>query len=286
MRTWPGPGSGAGPPHRPGWPGDRMGEGGSHRLDPMMEDLRDKVALVPAAGAPPPAARWPRPGPSRLADLDEDGAGARRARRALRRGRRPDLMPTRPWSSAPELAGHRRRLPRAGVATGCGVGEDFDPSRTAARWAPTSTGSCQSTPCSGPAQRGGGAIVATASLVIDRRARPALRRQQHASRRPRAVAGPALAGGGSASTPCARVSLSHAGADPRRPDQGGLHIIPPDVADVVVGLWPGDMAGECWFVQPGRTAPSGSGACPARAWSRRHDRLRRAEQARGHGGPA
>jgi len=36
--------------------------------------------------------------------------------------------------------------------------------------------------------------------------------------------------------------------------QDGVAIIPAeDVASVVVGLFAGDMAGECWFVQPGRT---------------------------------
>jgi len=41
-------------------------------------------------------------------------------------------------------------------------------------------------------------------------------------------------------------------------ERAGFRIIPAqDVAAVVLGLLEGDMTGERWFVQPGRTGPFG-----------------------------
>jgi hypothetical protein len=51
-----------------------------------------------------------------------------------------------------------------------------------------------------------------------------------------------------------RVALAMVAPFRHELNKEGFTIIPAeDVADVVVTLFAGDMAGECWFIQPGRT---------------------------------
>ena len=148
----------------------------------------------------------------------------------------------------------------AGVATGFGVGDEFDVERYRRVMGINLDGVVYGTHAVLPAlkARGGGAIVATASLAglasipFD----PIYAANKHG------VVGfvrglaPALEGEG------IRVN----GVCPGFAESGltkgleegiaafGVPIMPAsDVAAVVQGLFEGDMTGECWFVQPGRT---------------------------------
>jgi NAD(P)-dependent dehydrogenase (short-subunit alcohol dehydrogenase family) len=147
----------------------------------------------------------------------------------------------------------------AGVATGCGVGEDFDLARYRRAMGANLDGVVFGTHAVLPAlrARGGGAIVATASLAglaavpLD----PLYAANKHAVVGLARSLGPALA------RENVRFNAVCPGfAESRIIDhlrdmlsEQELPIIPAEVvADTVLRIVTGDGAGECWFVQAGR----------------------------------
>lgn len=149
----------------------------------------------------------------------------------------------------------------AGVATGCGVGEDFDLERYRRAMGANLDGVVFGVHSVLPAMqaRGGGAIVATASLggLTAMPFEPIYSANKHAVVGLTRSLGPTLAAAG------VRINALCPGfADSRIVDdirgllaERGLPLIPAEVvADTVLRILAGDGVGECWFVQPGRTA--------------------------------
>ncbi|ANP56861.1 dehydrogenase [Streptomyces griseochromogenes] len=149
----------------------------------------------------------------------------------------------------------------AGVATGCGVGEDFAPARYRRAMGANLDGVVFGTHAVLPAlrARGGGAIVATASLAglaavpLD----PLYAANKHAVVGLTRSLGPALA------PENVRFNAICPGfAESRIIDhlrgmlsEQGLPVIPAEaVADTVLRILTGDGTGECWFIQAGREA--------------------------------
>jgi NAD(P)-dependent dehydrogenase (short-subunit alcohol dehydrogenase family) len=148
----------------------------------------------------------------------------------------------------------------AGVITGCGIGPDFELDRYRRAMGVNLDGVVFGLHAVLPAlrARGGGAIVATASLAgltgvpLD----PIYAANKHAVVGMVRSLGPALVAEnirvnavcpGFSESPMVDTVRDALAAE-------GLPIIPAeDVAAVVLTLAAGDMAGECWFVQPGRT---------------------------------
>jgi NAD(P)-dependent dehydrogenase (short-subunit alcohol dehydrogenase family) len=149
----------------------------------------------------------------------------------------------------------------AGVTSGCGVGEDFDPARYRRAMGVNLDGVVFGTHAALSAleARGGGAIVATASLAgltgvpFD----PIYAANKHGVVGLARSLGPALLDRGIRfNAVCPGFSESTM-IDPIRDQlaQEGIPVIPPEaVADAVLRLFAGDMTGECWFVQAGREA--------------------------------
>lgn len=147
----------------------------------------------------------------------------------------------------------------AGVATGCGVGEDFDLALYRRAMGANLDGVVFGTHAVIPAlkARGGGSIVMTASLAgltavpFD----PLYAANKHA------VVGLARSLGLGLPYDGIRVNAICPGfaeskiVDPIRDAlaEAGVTLIPAEtVADAVYELVTGDMSGECWFIQPGR----------------------------------
>ncbi|CAL9658345.1 3-phenylpropionate-dihydrodiol_cinnamic acid-dihydrodiol dehydrogenase [Streptomyces sp. enrichment culture] len=147
----------------------------------------------------------------------------------------------------------------AGVATGCGIGEDFDPARYRRAMGANLDGVVFGTHAVLPAlrARGGGAIVATASLAglaavpLD----PLYAANKHAVVGLARSLGPALAPHN------VRFNAVCPGfAESRIIDhlrdmlsEQEMPIIPAEaVADTVLRIVTGDGTGECWFIQAGR----------------------------------
>ncbi|MET9452802.1 SDR family oxidoreductase [Streptomyces cinerochromogenes] len=147
----------------------------------------------------------------------------------------------------------------AGVATGCGVGDDFDPARYRRAMGANLDGVVFGTHAVLPAlrARGGGSIVATASLAglaavpFD----PLYAANKHAVVGLARSLGPALAPDN------VRFNAVCPGfAESRIIDhlrgmlsEQGLPVIPAElVADTVLRIVTGDATGECWFIQAGR----------------------------------
>lgn len=150
-------------------------------------------------------------------------------------------------------------LLNAGVATGCGVGDDFDPARYRRAMGANLDGVVYGTHAVLPAlrARGGGAIVATSSLAglaavpLD----PLYAANKHAVVGLARSLGPALASDNVRfNAVCPGFAESRI-IDPLRDmlsDQG-MPVIPAElVADTVLQIITGDGTGECWFVQAGR----------------------------------
>jgi len=149
----------------------------------------------------------------------------------------------------------------AGVASGCGVGDDFDLSLYRRAMGANLDGVVFGTHAVIPAlrARGGGAVVATASLAgltampLD----PLYAANKHAVVGLARALGPALAGEGIRfNAVCPGYAESRI-IEPIREALGeqGIPIIPAEaVAEAVLRLLAGEMTGECWFVQPGREA--------------------------------
>ncbi|MFF4547675.1 SDR family NAD(P)-dependent oxidoreductase [Streptomyces sp. NPDC001406] len=150
-------------------------------------------------------------------------------------------------------------LLNAGVATGCGVGEDFDPARYRRAMGANLDGVVFGTHAVLPAlrARGGGSIVATASLAglaavpLD----PLYAANKHAVVGLARSLGPALAPDSVRfNAVCPGFAESRI-IDPLRDmlSEQGLPVIPAQVvADTVLRIVTGDGTGECWFIQAGR----------------------------------
>ncbi|MEU7062108.1 SDR family NAD(P)-dependent oxidoreductase [Streptomyces sp. NPDC046197] len=150
-------------------------------------------------------------------------------------------------------------LLNAGVATGCGVGDDFDPARYRRAMGANLDGVVYGTHAVLPAlrARGGGAIVATASLAglaavpLD----PLYAANKHAVVGLARSLGPALAQDNVRfNAVCPGFAESRI-IDPLRDmlSGQGLPVIPAEVvAETVLRIVTGDGAGQCWFVQAGR----------------------------------
>jgi NAD(P)-dependent dehydrogenase (short-subunit alcohol dehydrogenase family) len=147
----------------------------------------------------------------------------------------------------------------AGVATGCGIGDDFDLELYRRAMGVNLDGVVFGTQAVLPAlrERGGGAIVATASLagLTGMPFDVVYTANKHAVVGFVRGLGPALAGDGIRVNAVCPGFAESALVAPIRDGliEQGFQVMPAEeVADVVVELFAGDMAGECWFVQPGR----------------------------------
>jgi NAD(P)-dependent dehydrogenase (short-subunit alcohol dehydrogenase family) len=149
----------------------------------------------------------------------------------------------------------------AGVSTGCGVGDDFDIALYRRAMGANLDGVVFGTHAVLPAlrARGGGAIVATASLAgltavpFD----PLYAANKHAVVGLARSLGPGLAFENIRfNAVCPGFAESHIIDNIREAlVEQGVTIIPAEqVADVVLTLFAGEMNGECWFVQPGHAA--------------------------------
>ena len=146
----------------------------------------------------------------------------------------------------------------AGVTSGCGLGEDFDLDKYRRAMGVNLDGVVFGTHAVLPAlsARGGGAIVATASLAgltavpLD----PIYAANKHAVVGLARALGPLDQQGIRFNAVCPGFAES-AMIGPIRDAllDAGFRIIPAQrVADTVLTLFTGDMSGECWFVQPDR----------------------------------
>jgi NAD(P)-dependent dehydrogenase (short-subunit alcohol dehydrogenase family) len=149
----------------------------------------------------------------------------------------------------------------AGVSTGCTVGDDFDLELYRRAMAINLDGVVFGVHAVLPAlkRRGGGAIVATSSLA----GLMGVPMEQIYSANKHAVVGLVRALGPTLQAENIRINAVCPGfaesalTEPIKPfiEEAGFELMKAeDVADVVVQLFTGDMAGECWFVQPGRAA--------------------------------
>jgi NAD(P)-dependent dehydrogenase (short-subunit alcohol dehydrogenase family) len=234
---------------------------------PASLDLRDKVALVTGGasglGRATALALAEAGAVVVVADLDEGGA---REVAGLVGGHAiatdvSDLEDNRAAVAyATEQAGGLDlAFLNAGVSSGCGVGEDFDLGLYRRAMGANLDGVVFGTHAVLPAlkARGGGAIVATASLAgltavpFD----PIYAANKHAVVGLARSLGPALAPDGVRfNAVCPGFAESRIIAPIREGLQAaGVDIIPAEtVADAVLRLLAGDVSGECWLIQPHR----------------------------------
>jgi NAD(P)-dependent dehydrogenase (short-subunit alcohol dehydrogenase family) len=148
----------------------------------------------------------------------------------------------------------------AGVSTGCGVGEDFDPALYRRAMGANLDGVIFGVHAVMPAmlRAGGGSIVATSSLAgltavpMD----PICAANKHGVVGLVRSLGPGLeAEGIRINAVCPGFADTAIITDIKESiEASGTPIIPAeDVAGVVVGLLTGEASGECWFIQPGRS---------------------------------
>jgi NAD(P)-dependent dehydrogenase (short-subunit alcohol dehydrogenase family) len=147
----------------------------------------------------------------------------------------------------------------AGVSTGCGIGEDFDLALYRRAVGVNLDGVVLGTHAALPAlrERGGGAIVATASMagLVGMPMDPVYTATKHAVVGLARALGPALAGQGIRFNAVCPAFAETPIVDPIREQlaAAGFSLIPAEaVARAAMALFRGDMAGECWFVQAGR----------------------------------
>lgn len=149
----------------------------------------------------------------------------------------------------------------AGVASGIGLGDDFDTERYRRVMGINLDGVVFGTVAALPAlrERGGGSIVATASLAgltavpFD----PIYAANKHAVVGLARSLGLGLADDGIRFNAVCPGFAESGIIEPIRDAlvESGLPIIPAEtVADAVLALFTGDMSGECWYVQAGREA--------------------------------
>jgi NAD(P)-dependent dehydrogenase (short-subunit alcohol dehydrogenase family) len=147
----------------------------------------------------------------------------------------------------------------AGVSTGCGVGEDFDLALYRRAVGVNLDGVVLGTHAALPAlrERGGGAIVATASLagLVGMPMDPIYTATKHAVVGLTRALGPLLAAEGIRFNAVCPAFAETPIVDPIRAQlaAGGFELIAAEtVAAAVMALFAGDMSGECWYVQAGR----------------------------------
>lgn len=175
-----------------------------------------------------------------------------------------DVSDLKSWLRTLELVGeHWGGLDlvhlNAGVSTGCSLGDDFELESYRRAMGVNLDGVVFGLHAALPAlrSRGGGAIVATASLagLTGMPFDPIYTANKHAVVGLVRAAGPALASEGiRVNAVCPGFAESKI-IEPIREGLAaqGLAIIPAEtVAETVLGLFEGEMTGECWFVQPGR----------------------------------
>jgi NAD(P)-dependent dehydrogenase (short-subunit alcohol dehydrogenase family) len=149
----------------------------------------------------------------------------------------------------------------AGVASGSGVGEDFELERYRRAMGVNLDGVVFGVHAALPAleSRGGGAIVATASLagLTGMPHDPIYTANKHAVVGLVRALGPTLVGRGVRLNAVCPGFAESPIIDPIRGmlAEAGIPIVPAeDVADTVLQLFAGEASGECWYVQPGRPA--------------------------------
>jgi NAD(P)-dependent dehydrogenase (short-subunit alcohol dehydrogenase family) len=147
----------------------------------------------------------------------------------------------------------------AGIVTGCGVAEDFDPERYRRIVAVNLDGVVFGTHAALPALKhsGGGAIVATASLagLTAVPADPFYAATKHAVVGLARSLGPALAPDGvrfNAVCPSFAETNIITGVRAQLEAEGIPILAAETVADAVLEVLGGEGSGECWFVQYGR----------------------------------
>lgn len=147
----------------------------------------------------------------------------------------------------------------AGVSTGCGLEDDFDLALYRRAVGVNLDGVVLGTHAALPAlrSRGGGAIVATASMagLIGMPMDPVYTATKHAVVGLARALGPALAGEGIRFNAVCPAFAETPIVDPIREQlaAAGFSLIPAEaVARTVMTIFRGDMAGECWYVQAGR----------------------------------
>ena len=234
-----------------------------------MGALQDKVAIVTggASGLGAATARALRAEGAQLviADVDEDGgrAVAEELDGAFVRTDVSDLEANRAMVAfaTETFGGVDLAYLNAGVASAMGVGEEFDLERYRRIMGINLDGVVFGTVAAVPAlkARGGGAIVATASLagLTGTPMDPLYSANKHGVVGLARSLGPSLALDGirfNAVCPgYAESKIIHGFRE--HLIEAGLPIIPAEeVAETVMTLFTGDMTGECWFVQAGREA--------------------------------
>lgn len=234
-------------------------------------ELRDRVALVTGGasgiGAAVATALAERGAIVAVLDIDEQGGGEL-ARRLDGEFVAADVSDLHQLLRAVEVVTERfggidlAHL-NAGVSTGCGLGEDFDLDAYRRAMGVNLDGVAFGVHALLPAlrARGGGSIVATASLagLTGMPFDPVYTANKHAVVGLVRALGPALAPEGiRVNAVCPGFAESKI-IEPIREAllSEGLPIIPAEtVAKTVLGLFEGEMAGECWYVQAGRPSES------------------------------
>lgn len=232
-------------------------------------DLEDKVAVITggAGGLGSATARALASAGARIvvADVDEEGgeAIAHEVDGAFVRCDVADPADNRAMFdfAAERFGGVDLVHLNAGVASGIGLGEDFDVERYRRLMGINLDGVVLGTHEALRAlrARGGGAIVATASLagLVAVPFDPLYAANKHAVVGLARSLGPGLAQEGIRYNAICPGFAESAIIEPIREAllESGLPIIPAEkVAAAVVELFAGEMTGECWFVQAGRRA--------------------------------
>ncbi|MDP9386051.1 MAG: SDR family NAD(P)-dependent oxidoreductase [Actinomycetota bacterium] len=232
-----------------------------------MDSLADKVALVTggASGLGRATCRALAAEGAEIvvADVDEPG-GEEAAREVGGHFVRTDVSVLEENLAAVAFAGERcggldLAFLNAGVASGCGVGEDFHLALYRRAMGINLDGVVFGAHAVLPAlrARGGGAVVATASLAgltgvpMD----PIYAANKHAVVGLTRSLGPGLAAEGIRFNAVCPGFAESALVAPMREAliDAGFRILPAEtVADTVVGLMRSEANGECWFVQPDR----------------------------------
>jgi NAD(P)-dependent dehydrogenase (short-subunit alcohol dehydrogenase family) len=229
--------------------------------------LRDKVALVTGGasglGRATCLALAEAGGEVVIADLDVE-AGAELAERLGGHFIETDVSDLQANLRAVEFATERcggidLAFLNAGVTSGCGLGEDFDLELYRRAMGVNLDGVAFGIHAVLPAlrARGGGAIVATSSLAgltgvplepiytANKHAVVGLVRSLAPVLEPEGIRINAICPGFAETSMIAPIRDALI--------ESGLGIIAPEtVAATVLGMFAGEMAGECWFIQPGR----------------------------------
>jgi NAD(P)-dependent dehydrogenase (short-subunit alcohol dehydrogenase family) len=230
-------------------------------------ELRDRVALVTGAasgiGRAVATVLAERGALVAIVDVDEQ-AGSELAKQLDAMFIRADVRDLHQCLTAVERVGERLggldlvHL-NAGVSTGCGLGEDFDLETYRNAMGVNLDGVVFGVHAALPAlrARGGGAIVATASLagLTGMPFDPIYSANKHGVVGLVRALGPALVGEGiRVNAVCPGFAESKIIAPIREALlEQGMPIIPAEqVAETVLELFEGEMSGECWFIQAGR----------------------------------